>query len=197
MATAHARMLADETLQFDRVGFDPPDPPGWLKWIGDLLAAMVPALGWVFWIGLAVIVAGLLYLIGREILGLRVPRPKPEIVNTEVEPDWRPDERAARDLLSEADALASRGLYAEAAHLLLLRSVQDIEKRRPRALRVSLTTREIAALKGLPEAARPAFARIGRVVERSLFGGAAVDAADYAACRDAYEAFALPQWWRA
>ena len=99
--------------------------------------------------------------------------------------------------MTEADALAAQGLYAEASHLLLLRSVQDIEKRQPRALRASLTTREIAGLKAVPESARPAFAQIGRVVERSLFGGAPVQADDFASCRQAYEAFALPEGWRA
>ena len=38
---------------------------------------------------------------------------------------------------------------------------------------------------------------IGKVVERSLFGGAAVGAQDFADCRQAYEAFALPEGWRA
>src|SRR3546814_10172873 len=38
---------------------------------------------------------------------------------------------AARALLAEADALAAEGRFAEAAHLLLYRSVEDIEGRRP------------------------------------------------------------------
>lgn len=196
LASAHDRLLADKSLQLDRVGFDPPAPPGWLRWLGELLQAMEPALKWVFWIGLALLAGLILYAIGREILRLRAPRAKPE-VKSAVEAEWRPDPTAARDLLAEADALAGRGLYAEAAHLLLLRSVQDIEKRQPRALRVSLTTREIASLKALPDAARPAFALIGAVVERSLFAGDAVGSADFADCRRAYEAFALPQSWRA
>ena len=41
------------------------------------------------------------------------------------------------------------------------------------------------------------FAKTGAVVERSLFGGAPVEAPDYAACRGDYEAFALPEGWRA
>lgn len=197
LAQAHARLLKDDTIQFDRVGFTPPEPPGWLHWIGDLLRAIAPVLKWVFWAALVLLVGLILYAIVREILRLRAPRPKPDKPKAATETEWRPDARAARDLLAEADALAAQGLYAEASHLLLLRSVQDIEKRQPRALRVSLTTREIATLKALPEAARPAFARIGRVVERSLFGGEAVGAHDFADCRQAYEAFALPEGWRA
>lgn len=195
-AEAHAILLNDPSFQFDRAHFDPPQTPGWLRWIGEALQFLAPVLKWVFWIGLALLAGLILYAIVREILRLQKPAAKPDKPATPVEANWRPDVQAARDLLVEADALAARGQYADAAHLLLLRSVQDIEKRQLRALRVSLTAREIARLKALPEAARPAFERIGRVVERSLFGGAAVGAQDFADCRQAYEAFALPEGWR-
>lgn len=194
---AHDRLLRDDSFQFDRTGYQPPKMPQWPKWIGDMLEAVAPALKWVLWIGLALLAAAILYLIIREILQLRAPRAKPDKPKAAVDAEWRPDAQAARDLLAGADALAAEGRYAEAAHLLLLRSVEDIDKHQPRALRISLTTREIAGLAALPEAARPAFMKIGRVVERSLFGGAPVDAEDFADCRDAYEAFALPEGWRA
>ncbi len=196
LAQAHDRLLKDDSFQFDRIGFDPPSPPGWLRWLGDFLQAIGPALKWVFWIGLALIAGLILYAIVREILRLRAPPAKPTVPPS-IADEWRPNAQAARDLLAEADALAGRGMYAEAAHLLLLRSVQDIEKRQPRAVRVSLTTREIASLKAMPDAARPAFVLIGAMVERSLFGGDAVGASDFADCRRAYEAFALPQGGRA
>lgn len=197
LAEAHARLIRDESLQFDRTGLTPPEVPGWLRWIGELLQFIAPALQWVFWIGLAAIAGLVLYAIGREILRLRAPRPKADKPRAVVDVEWRPQAQTARDLLSEADGLASRGQFAEATHLLLLRSVQDIESRQPRALRVSFTTREIANLKALPDSARPAFTLIGRIVERSLFGGAPVDSADFASCRQAYEAFALPDGWTA
>lgn len=196
LAEAHSRLVADGGLQFDRTGFTPPEVPGWILWLRDALGRMGPLLEIVFWVGLALIVAALLYLIVREILRLRAPRPKAE----QAAPppiEWRPDEATARNLLAEADALAAQGLFAEAAHLILMRSVEDIERRKPRAIKVSLTTREIARLDGIPEAARPSFARIGELVERSLFGGRAVDADDFSDCRRAYEAFALPDGWRA
>ena len=196
LAEAHARLLRDTNLQFDRTGFIPPEIPGWLHWVGDILKFIAPALKYVFWGGLIVIAGLILFAVGRELLKLRGPRAKATKPKPTVEPEWRPDAAAARDLLAQADALAAEGLYAEAAHLLLLRSVEDIQKRQPKALRVSLTTREIAALKAIPDNARPAFTRIGRVVERSLFGAAPVDADDFAGCRQAYEAFALPDSWR-
>lgn len=197
LARAHARLLENGSLQFDRTGFDPPAPPGWLGWIGDVMQLVAPLMKWVFWIGLALLAGLILYAIVREILRLRAPTPTPARARSPAAPEWRPDPGAARDLLAEADRLAADGRYAEAVHLLLLRSVADIERRQPRALRASLTTREIAALEALPETGRPAFALIGRVVEASLFGGAAVDAGSFADCRRAYEAFALPEAWSA
>lgn len=196
LAQAHSQLLDDDRLQFDRTGFTPPEVPGWLHWIGDALRAMAPLLEIVFWVGLAVIAATVAWFIVREILRLRLPRPKAEGAVVASDPEWRPDEAAARNLLAEADALAAEGRYAEAAHLLLMRSVEDIERRKPRVLKASLTTREIATASSLPEAARPAFAHIGRVVERSLFGGRPVDLKDFADCRRAYEDFALPAGWR-
>ena len=197
MEQAHSRLLADDRLQFDRTGFTPPELPGWLHWIGDALRAMAPLLEIVFWVGLAVIVATVAWFIVRELLGLRLPRPKAGPAIVALEPEWRPDEATAQNLLADADVLAAEGRYAEAAHLLLMRSVEDIERRKPRAIKASLTTREIATAASLPEAARPAFAHIGQVVERSLFGGRPVDARDFADCRRAYEDFALPAGWRA
>ncbi len=197
LAAAHARLLRDDSLQFDRVGFELPEVPGWLRWIGDLFQALAPVMQWLFWGALAALVALLLFFIGREILNLRKPPPRPTPTILGDEPVWRPDLDAARDLLAAADRLAAEGRYGEAAHLLLLRSVEDIQSRRPKALRVSLTTREIATLDALPGEARPAFRRIGQVVEHSLFGGATVGAEAFADCRRAYEAFALPQGWTA
>jgi len=152
----------------------------------------------VFWIGLAALVGALLFFMGGEILRSRFGIGKPKAVTAkDAEPEWRPDEKAARTLLADADRLAAEGRFAEAAHLLLLRSIEDLDSRRPRTVRRALTSREIASLDALPESARPAFGSIARVVERSLFGGAAVDAGDFAACRQAYEDFALPAGWTA
>lgn len=196
LEAAHARLLADRSLQFERTDFVPPEPPAWLGWLVESLAWLAPYLKWVFWIGLIAIAVLVLWAIGREVLKIGKPMAKAEAGPDLGPPEWRPTARDARDLLAEADAMASSGQYAEAAHLILLRSVADIERRKPRALRVSLTAREIAALPVLPDAARDAFVRIAGVVERSLFGGRPVDAEEFTACRDAYEAFALPEGWQ-
>ena len=197
LARLHDRLLADPSLQFDRADFQTPPVPGWLRWLGDLLQFIAPLLKYVFWGGLIVIAGLVLFAVGREILKLRAPPARVKTSPPAAQPEWRPEASEARDLLAQADALAARGLFAQAAHLLLLRSVDDIQKRQPRSLRVSLTTREIAGMQAIPEAARPAFVLIGRVVERSLFGTAAVDATQFADCRKAYEDFALPGGWSA
>jgi len=100
-------------------------------------------------------------------------------------------------LLSDADALAASGAFEKAVHLLLLRSIQDIHKHRPAVVTPSLTSREISLLGELPGSTRGAFATIVRVSERGLFGGRAVDATDFAACRTEYERFAFPESWAA
>ena len=108
---------------------------------------------------------------------------------------WRPEAGRARLLLDEADRLAAQGKFAEAAHHLLLHSIQDLEDHRPRTIKPALTSRDIAAMDLLPPKARQAFDGIARVVERSLFGGRAVDADDFAECRRAYESFAFGGAW--
>ncbi len=70
-----------------------------------------------------------------------------------------------------------------------------MEGRRPRAVRPALTARDIARLESLPAAARGPFQMIAEVVERSFFGGRPVDADAFARCRQAYQAFALPEAW--
>ena len=76
-------------------------------------------------------------------------------------------------MLGEADALAAEGLYSEAARLLLYRSIEDIDDKRPDLVRPALTSRDIGALSDIPGRPRSAFARIAMMVERSLFARAA------------------------
>lgn len=195
---AHERLLHDKTLQFDfppvQQAKPPPPPHGWdlsfLKPLGELL-------GWAFWIGLAVVVVLLFWVLVGESLASRWGwTGRRKAVKAQVQAEYRPDQAKALVLLEDADALAAKGLYDQAAHLLLLRGVEDIRGRRPNLVKPALTSRDIAALPELPDAARPAFTTIAEVVERSLFGGYPVDAAGWRRCRDAYEAFVFPEAWR-
>jgi hypothetical protein len=204
LRAAQDRLMRDPSLQFS---FDkaPPPPapthlPHWLevvlRVIGRVLAWIAPALGWIF---IAALVVALLIVLGfivREIIRTRWPHLfKRKPVKRQPVADWRPEAAVARALLEEADRLAAAGHYAEAARLLLHRSIEEIEGRRPRLVRPALTSREIGRLDDIPEAARTTFAAIAAVVERSFFGGADVDATGFAECRRTYEAFAFPGAW--
>ena len=109
--------------------------------------------------------------------------------------EWRPTPQQARMLLTDADALAAQERFAEAVHLLLLRSIQDIDLFRPRVVQRAFTSREIQHLDVLPPSLRNAFSEIMRVVESSFFGGLPVNSSDFMRCRSDYEQFALPDAW--
>ena len=199
---AHARLLKNHDLQFDFKGKPVPpklDEPEWLKAIGRFIVAtfnaLYPILVVLFWIGVAVAVAALLYLIGRELMGVRFARRRRAAAARATPVDWRPEAWKARALLEDADRLAEQGAFDEAVHLILFRSIDDIEGRRPRTVRPALTSRDIAALEAVPGVARDAFAKIAHVVEASFFGGRSVDRDAFAACRKAYEDFAFPEVW--
>lgn len=195
-AAAHHALIADRTLQFRMKGIDPPPkPPNWLEPLMKSLEAAGPVLSWIFWIIIGIAALGIVWLIVREVVRIRLPRRQPKLNISD--PLWRPQAAQALALLADADALAAEGDFAAAAHLLLTRSIQDIDGRLPNTVRPALTARDIGGLARLPEAARPTFARIARVVEASLFGGASVDRAAWLDCRDAYEAFAFPAHWSA
>jgi hypothetical protein len=197
VASAHARMLHDASLQFSFVGYPPPKPPpAWLKSVGELFKALGPLLQFLFWGIVIVVVATIVFFIARELLALRWPgikkRKKKALAPA---PDWRPTPAQARALLEEADRLATEGRYAEAVRLILFRSIEEIQGRRPQLLRPALTSRDIAGLDGLPARARDAFRGIAEMVEHSFFGGRPVDADGFGRCRQAYEAFAFPEAW--
>lgn len=113
-----------------------------------------------------------------------------------VDEAWRPDAEQARDLLTAADALAREQRYAEAARLLLIRSVEDITRKRPGILRPAFTARAIALLDELPVTARAAFGRVGAVVERGIWAGRPLGEPDWLEARNAYQDFAFGGHWR-
>ncbi len=195
-AEAHRELLDDGSIQFELkpVFSDQPQasearldvrPPSSFE------PGPVPQI--VFWVVVAAAAAGLLYLILARLAGWR-RRDKPAEA---AEPEWAIAEAPARTMLGEADALAAQGLYSEAAHLLLHRSIEEIDQRRPASVRKALTSRDIAGLPAIPPSPARAFASIVRAVERSLFGKRTLDAGDWRECREAYEHFAFAREWQA
>lgn len=189
VAEVHARLRAHRDIQFDLPHAAPPKPSSW-HWSGEF-----PALEFLFWPLVALGAALILFVIARTIY-FRIRSGPAEVVAEREVAKWRPEERAARALLAEADAMAAAGRYDEAARLLLHRSLEDIAARRPRLLRPALTSREIARVPALPELVRSAFAAMAAPVERSLFGGRTLTRDAWEEARAAYGEFALPGAWK-
>jgi hypothetical protein len=194
LALAHKALLRTPGLQFDFGAPPPPEkPPGWVGPLLEFLASLGPILQYVFWGGLAVGAALILYFIAREF----VPEAWFRKARAErVVTDWRPDVGLARALLEDADGLAAAGRFDEAIHMLLFRSIDDLVARRPGAVRPALTSRDIAGLEVLPGEARSAFTRLAQAVERTFFGGRPADAEAFGHARRDYETFAFAEGWR-
>jgi hypothetical protein len=193
---AHEALLRHKDLQLDFPRYDLPEAPGWITWLGRWLDWIAPALNILFWVVGAIALGVVLFYVGRYLVRLKFPeRLKVQDIRTAME-EWRPTLAQARALLGDADALASEGKYGEAVHLLLLRSIEDFERFRPRVVKRSHTAREIEQLGAMPMTVRAAFAGIMEVVEKSLFGDYEVTREDWVRCRAEYERFAFPDAWR-
>lgn len=187
-----------------QTSFPPPPPtpptPEWLKsllqGLGDFFQWSAPALKPLLWIGAILLLLFILYhfvpAFAQWVDEIRFRR-KQGTADEEIV--GQAEAGAARALLAEADALAAEGRFAEAAHLLLYRSVEDIEGRRPGLVRPAMTSRDLAETQDLPAVARGAFSRIAGAVEISLFGGRSIDAAAWQICRDAYAELTVPKNW--
>ncbi|VWX60420.1 conserved hypothetical protein [Sphingorhabdus sp. 109] len=190
-------MRADSDIQFTPAASPaPPELPQWwldfLDWLGAFLSPLFEAIGSAWPILrillLLLLAAGVLTLLwiilAPYVEQWRSRTPVAETV-------WQPAPEDARELLAEAEALAAKGRFEEAVHLLLYRSIADIEKHRPNLLRPSSTSREIGRFDSLPDASRAMFAVIASQVERGLFAALPVDEQGWLESREAYAGFAL------
>jgi len=188
-----------------QTAFPPPQPPPptpeWLKSLFDAIGSFfqwsAPAAKPLLWIFVAVVILVLLYhfvpAFARWVDNLPFRRKADD--DDAVDGVGLAEAGAARALLAEADALAAEGRFAEAVHLLLYRSVEDISDRRPGLVKPAMTSRELAEARDLPSVARGAFSRIARAVEISLFGGRSIDAGAWDQCRTAYAELTVPKNW--
>ncbi len=197
---AHKELLTHTDLQFtfdDAAVREVSRSPQWLRdffeWLNSLFSVPAEVMTVLMWGAVAAFVLVILFLIAREVGALDWTRKRPQAPPGE--PLYRPEAQVALALLADADALAAEGRYEEAVHVLLLRSVEDMRRWRPRAVEPSFTSRDLSGLAILPPAARDAFSAMARLVETSLFGGRAVGQEGFAESRRAYEAFALPGVW--
>ena len=177
-------------------------------WLGDLFAPVGKLLRWIghlmpdapyariiLWLLLIAAATWVLWLLYQHLFPQHV-RQRRALPSAEAETDeGRPDIAAARGWLQEADALAAEGRYGEAVHHLLIRSIEDVGKRRPQLLRPAITSRDIAAASAIPAVPRTIFARIAALVVRILLCGQPVGHDDWSACRAAYSDFAEKRIW--
>jgi hypothetical protein len=192
LAAAHQALLHTRGLQLDfKAAPPPPTAPAWLEKLFEALAQLAPILKFLFWGGLALGAALIVWFVAREVLASRFGKGRPP----EAPADWRPEPEKARALLEEADRLAAAGRFGEAIHILLFRSIDDLAGRRPGLVHPALTSRDIARLEQMPGPARSAFARIAERVERSFFGGRPAGSEDFAGARGDYETFAFSESW--
>lgn len=195
LEAAHSSMRADQNLQFRFEELPPPEPPPpWLRDFSAFMQSIGPIMRVIFWIGVGVIVAFVLYVLVSEIMK-RAPARwrfwKRKEKALAPAPKFKPSAARARTLLEEADRLAAEGRYSEAVRVLLHRSIEDIEQAFPVSISPALTSREIASLDPLSDHGRRVFSGIAAAVETSLFGGRALDRTRFAECRAAYASFAL------
>jgi hypothetical protein len=198
------RLRAEGSYQFELDSPPPPSqPPAWLRsfseWLGDLFSGLGPLFNILFWLGVAALIAFLLYMLVPAVRdwidAVIFRRKKGGEADGDDEADWHPSAEAARNLLAEADALAAEGRYGDAVRLLLGRSLEEIDRRRPGLLKPAMTSRVIAVEPALPPPARSAFAELAATVERALFALRAISADEWQLARAAYGRFALRDQW--
>lgn len=101
-----------------------------------------------------------------------------------------PDRAVVERPLGDADELARQGLYAEAIHTLLLRTLQELVRSAQVRVAPANTSREILARVPLLGDARSALAGLITAVEVTHFGDGVPTADDYGRCRQQFNVFA-------
>jgi hypothetical protein len=100
-----------------------------------------------------------------------------------------PDASVLEGPLAAAEALAARGLHAEAIHALLLRTLSTLVAVTNTVLPPALTSREILRRVPLEDRPRAALSALVLAVEVSRFGGASAGPDDYALCLERFRQF--------
>jgi hypothetical protein len=186
-AAEHARLVRDGRFQFDFSVYTAPQTPRWAEQLARWLKPLAPFVPYIFWGVVAAFVFTLAFLIAREVIRQR--RQGSGVGAKLLEGGLAPSSARVRALLAEADRMAAEGRFGEAVRVLLFRTLDDLEDRRPGLVGPAQTAREIAALEAIPAPAREPLSRIAAAVERFLFAGRPLDAEAFAEARAAYGRF--------
>ncbi len=157
---------------------EPEEPPSGI--LGSIAS-------WFLYVVIAAVVVVLAFWLVTELSG----RPKNFVAGDPRAPTpvTAQDAVVARPL-GDAEAFARDGRFAEAIHTLLLRTLEELVRRRAVPLPRSLTSREILVRVALPDAARGALAGLVTATELCWFGGATPGAEDYQLCVERFRSFA-------
>lgn len=150
--------------------------------------ALGAILSWLIWGALAVGAVLLLLLIIREVARHRRDR------TARADPELAVEEAVAATAalhrpLDDADQLAREGKFAEAIHVLLLRTFEELARAAEVAISPSLTSREVLARIPLRPGAREALGELAAVVELTWFGDDVPGEADWLRCRGRFDVF--------
>jgi hypothetical protein len=137
-----------------------------------------------FYVVLGVLAVLLVVWLATEWRG-RERKGAPKVVGASSGP---PDPAMGVVPLDEVDALAAAGRFAEAVHVLLLRTIAALP-RSAAAPPASFTSREILARTTFRPGALDAMSGLVEAVEVSLFGGRPVAEVAYRDCRTRFERF--------
>lgn len=204
---ALAQFSTDDDLQTTRPEWEPEPvtptqrrqrngPHPIAQFFANLFQALGQVAGYLLVLLIVIAILGGLYLVFGERFTLRGGQKAKQVdPDLSIVPNLKPAEDHARALLEDADALAAAGRFAEAVHLLLFRSIDEIQNKRSGVIGRSLTSREIGALGILPDPVRETLSPIIQIVERSFFGGQEVGEAGWKEARTSYETFAFGAAW--
>ena len=194
LQTTRPEWESDPTERNQRNQRNGPNPIA--QFFASLFQAIAQVAGYLLILLIIIAIFASLYLVLGERFTLRgKQKEKDADPDLSMAPDLRPEQKRARALLEDADALAAQGKFAEAVHLLLFRSIDDIQSMKGGIIDRSLTSREIGALGVLPEPVRDTLLPIIRIVERSFFGGQDVTETGWREARASYEHFAFGAAW--
>lgn len=101
------------------------------------------------------------------------------------------DDLAAGTPLTEAEALAQSGRFAEAVRLLLTGTIDALRRHGTTSVPRSMTGRELARSTPLRDAVRGALVTLVDEVEQTLFAGRDAGAEDFARCVTAFQTLSV------
>lgn len=166
------------------------ETPNWLlrflEAIGNVLEAVGPVLEILFYILLIGIVVWIFYYLVENFDwsgGLPKKNEKGKIVRRVDASSREKVKKNKHYALNDADAQATNGNYAEAVHILLIVSIDFINRKLKGFLSVSETSREILGNEKVSDNDRGLISHIVKKVEMSLFAGALIDKTEYEYCR--------------